>query len=75
MFSDPNAKRGSKGSQGPRIKKRNSKKGVDRIKFELPIFFFLALILFVDDDSFLVSLTFFKAKFIPQPYYLRDYLD
>ena len=32
VFSEPKAKRGSNGSQGPRIKKRNSKKGEDRMK-------------------------------------------
>ena len=34
LFSVPNTKRGSNGSHGPRIKKRKSKKGVDRMKFE-----------------------------------------
>jgi hypothetical protein len=64
VFSEPNAKRGSKGSQGPKIKKRNSKKGVDLMKFELPISFFWALILFSEDDSLLVSLILFNPQFI-----------
>jgi len=34
LLSVPKTKRGSNGSHGPRIKKRKSKKGVDRMKFE-----------------------------------------